>query len=147
MTTDSSDWPSPHTLGKLNRADALAYLERINLPSSVVDEEPSLDLLRRLQSAHLISVPFESTSVHVKDWKDDEAEIELGGGETVRLSEGAFNHIVSLRRGGYCFSLNGTFPSLLRWFGFNVSECLAKVNAVRKDPDVHGVDWEALSHL
>lgn len=143
----STIWPSPHTAGKLNRKDALEYLERIKLPPSIVDEKPSLSLLNKLQAAHLLAVPFESTTIHVKDWYDDDAEIEIGGGGTVALAEGAFNHIVKLRRGGYCFSLNGTFPSLLRWFGFNVSECLAKVNSIRKDPEVEGVDWEALSHL
>lgn len=142
-----STWSSPHSLGKLNRQDALEYLARIELPSSLVDHEPSLELLDQLQTAHLLAVPFESTSVHVKNWQDDEAMIEVGGGETVALSEGAFRHIVVLKRGGYCFSLNGTFPSLLRWFGFRVSECLAKVNSIRKDPEVHGVEWEALSHL
>ncbi|GAA5883549.1 hypothetical protein JCM16303_005482 [Sporobolomyces ruberrimus] len=146
MTEAPSTWPSPHEAGRLNRTDALAYLERINLPSSLLDETPSLDLLTRLQTAHLLSVPFESTTVHVKNWHDDEADLTLGGGVTVPLSEPGFNHIVNLRRGGYCFLLNGTFPSLLRALGFNVSECLAKVNIIRKDPEVHGVDWEALSH-
>ncbi|GAA5959989.1 hypothetical protein JCM3765_006125 [Sporobolomyces pararoseus] len=144
---ERSTWSSPHTVGKLNREDALAYLTRSNLPSSIVDQEPSIELLNQLQTAHLLAVPFESTSVHVKNWHDEKAEVRLGGGETVALSDRAFRHIVALKRGGYCFSLNGTFPSLLRWFGYRVSECLAKVNSIRKDPEVHGVEWEALSHL
>jgi len=151
MTTPSPDsqestWPSPHAAGKLNKEDALSYLARINLPSSLIDSSPSLELLRQLQSAHILSVPFESTSVHIKNWHDDEAEIELGGGETVPLAKAGFRHIVELNRGGYCFLLNGTYPSLLRWFGFRVSEVLAKVNMIRKEVELHGVDWEALSH-
>jgi len=151
MTTRSTDsqestWPSPHAAGKLNKEDALSYLARINLPSSLIDSSPSLELLRQLQSAHILSVPFESTSVHIKNWHDDEAEIELGGGETVPLAKAGFRHIVELNRGGYCFLLNGTYPSLLRWFGFRVSEVLAKVNMIRKEVELHGVDWEALSH-
>ena len=143
----ASAWPSPQTAGKLSRDDAVRYLERIKLPASTVEESPSLDLLKKVQRAHMLAVPFESTSIHVKDWRDDRAEIGLGGGEPVALAEGAFRHIVSLKRGGYCFSLNSSFASLLRSFGYNVSECLAKVNSIRKDPAVHGVEWEALSHL
>lgn len=143
----ASAWPSPQTAGKLSRDDAVRYLERIKLPASTVEASPSLDLLKKLQRAHMLAVPFESTSIHVKEWRDDRAEIGLGGGEPVALAEGAFRHIVSLKRGGYCFSLNGSFASLLRSFGYNVSECLAKVNSIRKDPAVHGVEWEALSHL
>ncbi|GAA6059264.1 hypothetical protein JCM10212_006657 [Sporobolomyces blumeae] len=142
----ASAFPSPQQLGKLNRADALAYLSRIGVPSDVIDSRPSLALLRQLQSRHMLTVPFESTTVHVKDWGALDAPIELGGGELVPLAEPGFRRVVDLRRGGYCFLLNGNFACLLRYFGFRVSECLAKVNMVRKDPDEFGVEWEALSH-
>ncbi|GAA5899869.1 hypothetical protein JCM5296_006202 [Sporobolomyces johnsonii] len=138
---------SPTASGKLSRDDAALYLERIHLPLSLLDAKPSVDLLRQLQSSHMVAVPFDSTWVHVPSWHDLDAPIELRGGETVQLGEQAFNRIVQLRRGGYCFVNNGTFASFMRYWDFRVSECCAKVNANhRKDPDVDGVDWEPISH-
>ncbi|GAA5943739.1 arylamine N-acetyltransferase family protein [Sporobolomyces koalae] len=142
----ASIWPAPGTSGKLGRQDTLAYLARINLEPEVADAKPSLELLTKIQTAHLLAVPFESTSVHVRDWSDDDADIVLGQGEIVPLEQRGFRHIVDLRRGGYCFLLNGTFPCLLRALGFTVSECLGRVNLIRKEPDIHGVDWSGLSH-
>ncbi|GAA6016531.1 hypothetical protein JCM11491_002352 [Sporobolomyces phaffii] len=146
-STSMSIWPGPDSVAKLSRDDAVAYLERIHLDAAAVwDAQPSLELLRTLQSAHLVAVPFESTAVHVQNWHADHAELDLGHGETVPLADAGFRHLVHLRRGGYCFLLNGAYPALLRALGFNVSECLARVNMIRKDPATHRVDWEALSH-
>ncbi|GAA6027179.1 hypothetical protein JCM8097_002460 [Rhodosporidiobolus ruineniae] len=146
-SAQDSVWPTGTTSGKLSRDHAAAYLERINLPTSLLDSPPSLDLLRQLQPAHMLAVPFESLSVHVPDWSDLDAEIFLGGGETVHLGAGAYRRIVELRRGGYCFSLNSTFAAFLRYFGFRVSECAARVNGKqRQDPEEVGYEWQATSH-
>ncbi|GAA5824164.1 hypothetical protein JCM11251_001549 [Rhodosporidiobolus azoricus] len=140
-------WPSTTTSGKLSRAHASAYLDRLYLPQSLLDDPPSLDLLRQLQSTHILTVPFESLSVHVRDWHDFEAEIHLGGGETVKLGEEAYRRIVELKRGGYCFSLNSTYAALLRYFGFRVSECAGRVFSEQlKDPEEVGWDWQSTSH-
>ncbi|GAA6048239.1 hypothetical protein JCM3770_006498 [Rhodotorula araucariae] len=142
-----SVYASPAASGQLSRADAAAYLDRISLAHSLLDEPPSLDLLRQLQSAHILAVPFESLSLHCKDWKDEDAEIHLGGGEPVGLGEQAFHRIVHLRRGGFCFSSNSTFAALLRFWGFRVSECAARVYShQRKDPQEVGWSWEPTSH-
>ncbi|BGP16115.1 hypothetical protein JCM10213_007505 [Rhodosporidiobolus nylandii] len=149
MSPSSSEtvWPSASSSGRLSRTHASAYLKRIKLPQALLDASPSLDLLRQLQAAHMLSVPFESLSVHVPDWHDLEAQISLGGGETVKLGEGAYRRIVELRRGGWCFTLNSSFASLLRYFGFRVSECAARVFMhQRKDPTEVGWDWESTSH-
>ncbi|GAA6011955.1 hypothetical protein JCM10207_003439 [Rhodosporidiobolus poonsookiae] len=146
-TADETVWPSNDALGRLSRTNAAAYLERINLPGTLLDSPPSLDLLRSLQSQHMLTVPFESTTIHVPDWHDLSAPVSLGGGEPVALGERAYRHLVELRRGGYCFSGNSTFAALLRYFGFRVSECSARVNAKqRKDPEVDGYDWDSTSH-
>ena len=41
-------------------------------------------------------------------------------------TEDMFNKIVSRKRGGYCFELNGLFSWLLRSLGFEVQEYMAK---------------------
>ncbi len=82
------------------------YYERIGLvfdPS----ERPSAELLRRLQYAHVTTVPYEN------------ADIVRG----VPLSldpDDLYKKIVIGRRGGYCFELNGLYGQLLRAAGFNV---------------------------
>lgn len=88
-----------------------AYLARIGAerPTS-----PSEEALRDLQVAHLTAVPFENLSIHL--------------GEPIELREDAlFDKIVSRRRGGFCYELNGTFGELLRALGYRVSLLSARV--------------------
>ena len=91
--------------------DTKAYLQRINYHGSL---SPNSDTLRELQKAHLISVPFENLSIH--------------SGEPIVLEDGAlFDKVVSRRRGGFCYELNGLFAALLRELGFDVVMLAAEV--------------------
>jgi N-hydroxyarylamine O-acetyltransferase len=82
-----------------------AYLDRIGYRGSLA---PTADTLHQLQVAHLLAVPFENLSIH--------------GGEAIVLDDSAlFDKIVSRRRGGFCYELNGLFAALLRDLGFDVS--------------------------
>ncbi len=88
-----------------------AYLERLDYTGPVA---PSADTLRQLQVAHLRAVPFENLSIH--------------SGEPIILDdEYLFDKIVSRRRGGFCYELNGLFGALLRALGFDVSMFSARV--------------------
>lgn len=91
--------------------DIDAYLDRINYRGPRV---PTAETLRDLQVAHLFSVPFENLSIHAK--------------EPIVLDTGAlFQKIVSRRRGGFCYELNGLFAELLRGLGFRVEMLAAEV--------------------
>ena len=91
--------------------DIEAYLQRINYSGSL---SPDALTLRDLQLAHLLSVPFENLSIHA--------------GEPIVIQEEAlFDKVVSRRRGGFCYELNGLFAALLRESGFNVSMLSAGV--------------------
>src|SRR3954454_20538446 len=82
-----------------------AYLERIGYHSP---RAPTAETLRRLHLAHLVSVPFANLSIH---W-----------GEPIRLDDQSlFEKIVTRRRGGFCYELNGLFVALLRALGFDVA--------------------------
>lgn len=87
-----------------------AYLERIGVARPA---RPDLDSLRILQRAHLGTVPFENLSIHL--------------GERVRLDDdGLLDKIVTRRRGGFCYELNGAFALLLTDLGYQVTRHSAR---------------------
>jgi N-hydroxyarylamine O-acetyltransferase len=89
--------------------DTLAYLSRIGYSGP---REPTSVVLRDLQRAHLLSVPFENLDIHL--------------GRPIRLEiPHLFDKVVTRRRGGYCFELNGLFALLLEDLGFTVQRLSA----------------------
>ena len=85
--------------------DIPAYLARLGM-----DAAPAADLdgLRRLQLAHLVSIPFEN--------------LDIVAGRPMSLALPALQaKIVGARRGGFCYELNGLFAELLRALGFRVA--------------------------
>jgi N-hydroxyarylamine O-acetyltransferase len=91
--------------------DSDEYLRRINYQASLA---PTSETLRGLQLAHLHTVPFENLSIHA--------------GEPIVLDDDAlFTKIVTKRRGGFCYELNGLFAALLRDLGFAVEMLSAGV--------------------
>lgn len=85
--------------------NADAYLDRIGLAGPIPVD---IQGLRRLQRAHLMSVPFENLDIHL--------------GRPIRLDlPNLFEKIVIQRRGGFCYELNGLFAFLLSSLGFQVT--------------------------
>ena len=75
-----------------------SYLERIGYSGST---EPTAETLRALQRAHLFTVPFENLDIGLK--------------RVIPCDEqAAVRNIVELRRGGFCYEMNGAFAGLLR---------------------------------
>ncbi|MBI3162163.1 MAG: arylamine N-acetyltransferase, partial [Chloroflexi bacterium] len=91
--------------------DVSSYLDRINYHGST---EPTIETLRGLHRAHLLTVPFEN--------------LDIQRGRRIVLDEAAlFEKIVVNRRGGFCYELNSLFTSLLRQMGFDVTVFSANV--------------------
>jgi N-hydroxyarylamine O-acetyltransferase len=91
--------------------DIPAYLERIAYTGS---RDVSADTLRGLHLAHLYTVPFENLDIHL--------------GRRLSLDGTAlFDKVVTRRRGGFCYELNGLFCALLRELGFRVTMLSAEV--------------------
>src|ERR1041384_5144635 len=88
-----------------------AYLDRINYRGPL---NADAETLRQLQIAHLRSVPFENLSIHAHE-------------PIVLNDESLFEKIVTRRRGGFCYELNGLFAALLRAIGFEVAMLSAEV--------------------
>lgn len=91
--------------------DVQAYLDRIEYHGPL---DPHLETLRQLHLAHLLHIPFENFSIHFH--------------EPIVLNDSAlFEKIVTRRRGGFCYELNGLFAALLRELGFEVAMLSAQV--------------------
>lgn len=91
--------------------DQQAYFARIGYEGS---EHSSIETLRLLHRAHVLTVPFENVDIH------------LGRSISLNPSD-LFRKIVLSRRGGYCFELNGLFALLLEQLGFSVTRLAARV--------------------
>ena len=102
----------PHIEPPLSAAQITAYLDRIGIEQP---GRPDADYLRRLQRQHLHTVPFENLSIHLSE----DSPLETGA---------LFEKIVTRRRGGYCFEVNGAFAMLLRSLGYRVSLLAARVH-------------------
>ncbi|KAJ7672256.1 arylamine N-acetyltransferase 1 [Mycena polygramma] len=142
----------PYAQAKLNRTEATAYLERIKLPSNLVDSPPSLSLLSTLFLAHLEQIPKDTSPLHVPEgqWNGASTPIKLGSAFTnMPLGASAFDRIVHENKGAFCFSINATFASFLRYFGFTISELVGRsFKSLGNDPLTHpdGFKWGTLTH-
>ncbi len=94
----------------MDDATADAYLARIGAARG----RPSAATLASLMGAHLTAVPFENLSIHL--------------GERISLAEAdLLDKIVTRRRGGFCYELNGAFAALLAQLGYHVTMLAARV--------------------
>jgi len=85
--------------------DIPAYLARIAYSGPLA---VSSETLRGLHLAHLYAVPFENLDIHL--------------GRPIQLNTAAlFDKIVTRRRGGFCYELNGLFAAFLCELGFRVT--------------------------
>ena len=91
--------------------DVDAYLRRIEYDGP---RQPSAATLRDLHRQHLFTVPFENL------------DIPLGTPISLDLQR-IYDKIVTRRRGGFCYELNGLFAELLRAIGFQVEMLSARV--------------------
>ncbi len=95
----------------MNDTALAAYLDRIGAGRPAVLDAAAL---RALHRAHQHAVPFENLSIHL--------------GERISLAEDdLIAKIVTRRRGGFCYELNGAFALLLEALGAQVTRVAARV--------------------
>jgi N-hydroxyarylamine O-acetyltransferase len=105
-------WDGARRWCTVDDAAVQAYLARIGAarPSGV-----DAAALRDLHERHLATVPFEN--------------LDVIRGVPIELTDQALlAKVVTARRGGYCYELNGAFALLLRALGFEVSLLAAAVH-------------------
>jgi len=105
-----------------------AYLERINYKGPV---KPNAQTLYDLHLAHMLAVPFEN--------------LDIGLNRPIHLNEQSiWDKIITNKRGGFCYELNGLFAWLLQEIGFNVTYLNARV--YNQEGDL-GLDFDHLTLL
>jgi N-hydroxyarylamine O-acetyltransferase len=121
----------PYTAGPLNRRRSGSeagvyqqstmqlepYLNRIGYHGAL---KADLDTLIALHRAHLQTIPYEN--------------LDIALGRTLSLDEATiYAKLVTARRGGWCYEMNGLFAWSLRELGFNVTRLASTVG--RQSPD------------
>ncbi len=84
--------------------DLAAYLDRIGFEGA---PRADLDTLTRLHRGHVENIPYENLDVQF-------------GREVSRDPEAIFDKLVTRRRGGWCYEMNGLLSWALREIGFDV---------------------------
>jgi N-hydroxyarylamine O-acetyltransferase len=93
---------------------AISYARDVNVASYLDRLQCTSRALADLHVAHLMCIPFENLSIH--------------SGERVQLDvDWLFDKLVTRRRGGFCYELNGLFAALLRALGHHVDLLAARV--------------------
>lgn len=111
----------------INLFDLQSYLDRIGYKDEL---EISPDVLARLQSLHLIAIPFENLDIHYHipiDFKN------------------AFEKIIHQHRGGFCYELNYLFYQLLNTIGFDVS--LISCRVYDKGKEKYGEEFDHMAMI
>ena len=93
-----------------------AYLDRIGHAGPVA---PDLATLRAIHRAHHFAIPYENLDVQL-------------GRPVVTDPAAAFDKIVTRRRGGWCYEMNGVLGWALSEIGFSVTRMMA---GVRREQD------------
>ncbi|GAB4029787.1 arylamine N-acetyltransferase family protein [Spirosoma gilvum] len=113
-----------------------AYLTRIHYTGSL---EVSLETLRNLHYQHLLSIPLENLDIHY-------------GRDIVLDIDALFTKLITKKRGGFCYELNGLFCELLQAIGFTATLVSGRVYEPGKGFNdefdhaaivvhLNGVDW------
>lgn len=106
------------------KMDTTAYLKRFN---AYPVEELYLQDLAKLQSLHMQNVPFENLDV-------------IRSVPIYLNLENIYEKIVTRRRGGYCYEINGLFHWLLKELGFDaklISATVMKPDGTWAKADTH----------
>lgn len=115
-----------------------AYLDRLQYTGPL---DKTLGTLQKLHYQHQLAIPIENLDIH-------------NGRKIVLEPDALFAKIISQKRGGFCYELNGLFYELLHTLGFQVKRISGRVYDDRKGFNdefdhlaivvhIEGIDWLA----
>lgn len=102
--------------------DLAAYFDRIGFTG---EARPDLTTLRALHSAHLLAIAYENL------------DVQLGRPLTIDPAA-AFDKLVTRRRGGWCYEMNGLLGAALDEIGFEVTRMAGAVMREVRGDDAIG---------
>lgn len=102
-----------------------AYLDRIGFSGA---PRPDLDTLTRLHRGHVTHIPYENLDVQF-------------GRPVSRAPSAIFEKLVTRRRGGWCYEMNGLLAWALEEIGFKVTRMAGGVRRAQMG------DWALGNHL
>ncbi|MFN3523840.1 MAG: arylamine N-acetyltransferase family protein [Phenylobacterium sp.] len=102
--------------------DLQAYLDRIGFAGQ---PRPDLATLRAVHRAHLMAIPYENL------------DVQFGRPLTTDPAE-AFDKLVTRRRGGWCYEMNGVLGWALEAIGFDVTRLAGGVMRVVRGDEIVG---------
>jgi len=103
------------------------YLNRLGYSKPV---RADIETLCGLQIAHLQNIPFEN--------------LDIGLGRKIELNETAlWDKLITRKRGGFCYELNGMFAWLLKQIGFQVTYLNAR--DYHEENNTFGIDFDHLA--
>lgn len=103
------------------------YLSRIGFEGKL---NVSVETLHALQLAHMKTVPFEN--------------LDISLGQKIRLNmDNLRDKIVTRKRGGFCYELNGLFAWLLKEIGFEV--IYLNAHDFHEEDGTFGIDFDHLA--
>jgi N-hydroxyarylamine O-acetyltransferase len=102
--------------------DLKAFLKRINYTGVL---EPTLETLCGIHRQHLLTIPYENLDIHI--------------GRKLELNEVSFfEKLVTHKRGGWCYEMNGLLAWILRELGFEVQYLSGTVGREEKGDSAEG---------
>jgi len=105
-----------------------AYAERIHYTQHL---KPDVETLHGLHMAHMRSIPFENLDISLK--------------HPIKIDQDSiWSKLITQKRGGFCYELNGLFAWLLQQTGFDVTYLNARV--FNRAGDL-GIDFDHLALL
>jgi N-hydroxyarylamine O-acetyltransferase len=102
--------------------DLAAYLARIGFEG---EPRPDLATLRELHRRHLLAIPYENLDVQL-------------GRAVSRDPTAAFDKLVTRRRGGWCYEMNGLLGAALDEVGFKVARLAGGVHRMIRGDEMVG---------
>lgn len=102
--------------------DLQAYLDRIGFVGAPTPDHATLKAIHR---AHVLAIPYENL------------DVQLGRAVT-RAPADAYDKIVTRRRGGWCYEMNGLLGWALEEIGFNVKRLAGAVMRETRGDDAIG---------
>jgi len=97
----------------MNKEKVAKYFKRLGLVQNLDDIQLDIELLKMIQYAHVMNIPYENIDIV------NNIQLDLN-------NDKLFEKMIDNNRGGYCFEINSLFNWLLQELGYRTTSFLAR---------------------